>query len=136
MHFKKKKTKKHQSFIHDGSRLEFKMDPVRLNNSPSAASFSASVLHAAKVSDGRSSSLILTPRWQESDANDGASANYPAKRGKRPGASWRQRGGVWTAARSDVCVPLQFINTQLKKYLWKVRMETKEAIWENCLLYW
>lgn len=38
-----------------------------------------SVLHAAKMSDGVSSSVILTPRWQETDANDGASPNYPAK---------------------------------------------------------
>lgn len=38
-----------------------------------------SVLHAAKMRDGISSPIILTLRELETEPNDGASANYPAK---------------------------------------------------------
>lgn len=49
MHLFKKKL----SFIHDGGRSEFKMGPVRLNNSPSAVSF-AQALRAGGMTDDTS----------------------------------------------------------------------------------
>lgn len=53
MHLFCKKQQQQQSFIHDGGRSEFKMGPVRLNNSPSAVSF-AQALCAGGMTDDTS----------------------------------------------------------------------------------
>lgn len=71
-----------------------------------------SALHAAKMSDGISCSIILTPRSQETEANGGALANYPANCRKRSGLL-EGSGAAFGRRLVEMCVGLLFENTHV-----------------------